>query len=418
MKTPTFPFPVKRGSATVAIYRAETHGYESFIVYYKSAGKTHRKTFPDFAKAKEEAWVKAGELDTGDAGTLSMSSEDRAAWLHVKEALAPSGIAPVVAAAQFAEAHKILNGLSLIDAARLAAKAHNVTKPGATVADVSDELLKDRKANGVGEHHLRVMEGTLDRIAEAFNGMLISSLDGPAIKRFLDALEFKGKSVTPRTRNNYRALIGQLFGFAKFRRYVPQDFESIERIAEYKEKPGAIEIYSPSEIAMLLGNAPDTMLPFLAVGAFAGLRHAEIVRLDWSDVSMATGYITVQAAKAKTGSRRIVPITKNLAQWLAPYLRTSGAVCFRQNMAEPLYRFTQSKAIAGTGFKWKQNALRHSFISYRVADVKDVPRVALEAGNSPAMIFRHYRELVTAETAQAWFAVAPKTAGKIVPMAA
>ena len=44
--------------------------------------------------------------------------------------------------------------------------------------------------------------------------------------------------------------------------------------------------------------------------------------------------------------------------------------------------------------KWKKNALRHSFISYRVADTQNVAQVALEAGNSPAIIFAHYRELV------------------------
>ena len=45
--------------------------------------------------------------------------------------------------------------------------------------------------------------------------------------------------------------------------------------------------------------------------------------------------------------------------------------------------------------KWKQNALRHSFISYRMAMVRDVNQVALEAGNSPDIIFRNYLELVT-----------------------
>ena len=57
---------------------------------------------------------------------------------------------------------------------------------------------------------------------------------------------------------------------------------------------------------------------------------------------------------------------------------------------------------------WKHNALRHSFISYRVAEIKNVAQVALEAGNSPEMIFEHYRELVTADAAGKWFSVAPK----------
>jgi len=35
-------------------------------------------------------------------------------------------------------------------------------------------------------------------------------------------------------------------------------------------------------------------------------------------------------------------------------------------------------------------------------------RVALEAGNSPEVIFAHYRELVTPEAAEAWFKGKPK----------
>jgi len=58
-------------------------------------------------------------------------------------------------------------------------------------------------------------------------------------------------------------------------------------------------------------------------------------------------------------------------------------------------------------FSWKQNALRHSYISYRVALIQDVAQVALEAGNSPKMIFQHYRELVRPDAAKAWFSIMP-----------
>jgi hypothetical protein len=54
--------------------------------------------------------------------------------------------------------------------------------------------------------------------------------------------------------------------------------------------------------------------------------------------------------------------------------------------------------------KWKQNALRHSWISYRLAEIQDVNRVALGAGNSPQMIFRDCRELATPEQGRTWFA--------------
>ena len=49
-----------------------------------------------------------------------------------------------------------------------------------------------------------------------------------------------------------------------------------------------------------------------------------------------------------------------------------------------------------------------SFISYRIADVKSADQVALEAGNSPSIIFKHYRELTTEEQAEKWFGILPK----------
>jgi hypothetical protein len=39
--------------------------------------------------------------------------------------------------------------------------------------------------------------------------------------------------------------------------------------------------------------------------------------------------------------------------------------------------------------------------------VKNAAQVSLEAGNSPAIIFRHYRELVTEEAAREWFGIFP-----------
>jgi predicted urease superfamily metal-dependent hydrolase len=59
------------------------------------------------------------------------------------------------------------------------------------------------------------------------------------------------------------------------------------------------------------------------------------------------------------------------------------------------------------GVDQKHNALRHSFISYRVAKIKKVNEVAMEAGNSPDMIFKHYRNLVTEKEADGWFGVTP-----------
>jgi len=58
--------------------------------------------------------------------------------------------------------------------------------------------------------------------------------------------------------------------------------------------------------------------------------------------------------------------------------------------------------------EWPHNVLRHSYISYRIAKIKNAQEVALEAGNSPTIIFKHYRELATEEQADEWFGIMPK----------
>jgi len=49
--------------------------------------------------------------------------------------------------------------------------------------------------------------------------------------------------------------------------------------------------------------------------------------------------------------------------------------------------------------------------------VKSAAEVSLEAGNSPSVIFKHYRELATEQEGKEWFSVMPAQAGKVVAIA-
>ena len=63
---------------------------------------------------------------------------------------------------------------------------------------------------------------------------------------------------------------------------------------------------------------------------------------------------------------------------------------------------------------WKHNGLRHSFCSYRAALTKNMNQTAFEAGNSPAMIQRHYWKTVSEKQAKQWFAIMPEEAKNVV----
>jgi hypothetical protein len=100
----------------------------------------------------------------------------------------------------------------------------------------------------------------------------------------------------------------------------------------------------------------------------------------------------------------LVPLSDNLKAWLAPWRGETGPILTITDASGALGDTAVKAKIPGG---WRQNALRHSFISYRVAETGDVARTSLEAGNSPKMIFRHYREIVDEEATKAWWSIHP-----------
>lgn len=265
---------------------------------------------------------------------------------------------------------------------------------GATVAQVVEECLKAKAEDRASPEYHSKLTTTLARFVRAFPGEILSIKAGE-IDRWLRSL-----GGSPVTRNSILRCIRVLFSFAKSRSYLPAS-EATAAALVPMAKVGEIEtgILTPEQMTRLLSAAPAEMMGLLLLGGFAGLRVAEINRLDWSAVDLSRRIITLRANQAKTASRRIVPISDNLAAWLVRLPRIGDVVGFA---------FPDPGALAKKlGMEWPSNGMRHSYISYRLAIVKDVARVALEAGNSPTIIFKHYRELVSEEEALEWFAIQP-----------
>jgi integrase len=285
------------------------------------------------------------------------------------------------------------------------------------VKEVADELLAVKRSDHLSDRYVQQLEYALNRFTGRFHNCL-EAVKGTEVDAWLRELD-----LGPRSRNNLRSSIQALYNFAIARKYLPKDHDAMDAVPLAKDKGGEIEIFTPGEMAELLAVASPKHLPFLAISAFAGVRHAELQRLDWANVNRKAKIIEIKAGTAKTASRRVIPIVPNLAAWLKPHWQEGGPICqyaymadefgdlakrvnaARKNLAEGKGRTTEVPV-----FKWKHNALRHSFISYRVAVVKNTAQVALEAGNSPQMIFQHYRELVQLAAAKAWFGLMP--AGK------
>jgi integrase len=208
--------------------------------------------------------------------------------------------------------------------------------------------------------------------------------------------------LSPVSRINYRRVLYTLFAYALVRNYATEN--PIAKIPKPKTPDAPIEVFTPEQVRGLLDAAEPSILPCLVIGAFAGLRHAEISRLDWKEVRLDRNFIEVTALKSKTASRRLVTILPNLKAWLAPLALSSGRV--QPPNSRKLREAAQRRAGIG---KWPTNALRHSFASYHLAKLQDAPALALQMGHTTtAMLFAHYREVVTPEAAQEYWQIVPR----------
>ena len=194
----------------------------------------------------------------------------------------------------------------------------------------------------------------------------------------------------------------QAFNFAVRHGYAPTN--PVEGAAKARVIGGRPGILTVDQAARLLEAVTPEILPFIAVGLFAGLRRAEIERLDWSEVDFDSGLIEVTAAKAKTAMRRFVKIEPNLREWLQPHRKLKGNVVPVENCRE---LFVEARTAAGIA-KWPDNALRHSFASYHLAHFKNAADTALQLGHHDSRItFAHYRELVKPKEAERFWNIKP-----------
>lgn len=405
------------GSVVVKIYRRmrtrlKGGTREVFEVVDHTSGRRHIHGFAKLHKARACAGRIAEQLATGESTAAGMSNSQAASYGRAIELLQPTGTALEVACAIYAKCFAILGSDRMTEAATFFQRHAAASITPRTVRQVADELLEVRtqrttKGTPGAPRYISTLRNQLTRFAKDFACEAANVTTGD-VQGWLDKLK-----CAPRTVKCFRTSIGTLMSFAEARGYIFKGSNPVDGTEAIVSNEGAIEIFTPVEVAALLAAAPKAFLPVVALGAFAGVRTAEIQRLTWQDIDLAGGFITVGAAQAKTRSRRLVPITSNLAAWLAPYAKQRGDVW---RTAETALNSARAETVEKAGIAWKHNALRHSFISYRLAEVQSAAQVALEAGNSPQMVFKHYRELVKPADAKAWFAVGPAQPANVLPM--
>jgi integrase len=442
-----FPKRIKHRGRVLATIYGKSKGRDSYRVAWQVAGQRRMASFPSYSLAKRHADGLVKDLAKGSQVTALYPAQARdalAALERLADFYRTTGrrVSLLTGISEFVEASAKLNGRTMGEAVEGYLRTVASVKRKDIGEAVTEFLQADAPRTKAADGQRAQLSGKyaynrklqLRRFAAAFPSTAVSELSREHLDKFIGSLgEIKSKSRNHRaagsakSRNHYRAAVRQFLQWAIRKDYLSGTHRLNEADAMRSERANIadVEFYTPREFAALLETAKDTTLqPLIAIGGLAGLRTAELLRLDWADVWRVPGHIEITAGKSKTRQRRLVEICPALAAWLEPFrtlttgkLWTLHEITFQQNFVE----LCEQAEVEIKGKKFavtrKTNGLRHSFCSFHFAAHANENQTAQQAGNSPAMIHAHYKGLATKAEAEKWFNVIPPDAAKnVIPL--
>jgi integrase len=161
---------------------------------------------------------------------------------------------------------------------------------------------KARTASDYGE--------ILERLKATFGGRRLSQIDELSIERHKRARQ---EAEAPVSANRELAVLKSLFNRCR------DDLRIYDgrtpRIKLLKENAGRLRFLDSDEEAKLLQAAAEPLRTIVLVGIHTGLRiKSEALALQKTDVDLVRGFLTVQAAYAKNGRTRTVPLNTPCAR--------------------------------------------------------------------------------------------------------
>ena len=304
---------------------------------------------------------------------------------------------------------------TITEAARVFAKTH-LNGAKTTVAELLAEHLDGMQKAGKRRPTIRDRRLYLGSFIDTHGNTLAAAITTAQVEDWvLDA-------DTPSKQASRRRAAHALFNYARKRGLIEKNpAAAVERPNELG--PDHVSYLHPGEaeaVLRVVQTMEPRMVPYFAIGMFAGLRpQNELGRLDWRNINLKGGKITVVKSTAKTKKTRHPPISENLREWLESvpteerhgqlfysrraYRRIIGfarvdakgePVTFTMRDGKPQYH----KADKLKRVRWSPDIMRHSFCSYRQAQIKNIMQLVHEAGNTVAVAEEHYVNLDIEDT--------------------
>jgi integrase len=267
---------------------------------------------------------------------------------------------------------------------------------------------------------LRSIRKELKNLALRFQGRVLSEISVSEVKEYLDRAIPSGAKPSLKTWNNRRGYLSAYFRWCIARKYLGVNpLEDLPQYRIQKARSTAETLGDQQALELMhwlegyrgrqLKNGewwgePGCMVPVFALSLFAGVRpdwqDGEMAKLRPGDVRLDTRVILIEPEVSKVNERRIVKIQPNLRAWLERYPPNRYPIIPRRCFAK-MWREVRAR------FDLGHDVLRHTYISMTVGAFRSVGDAALQAGNSEAVIRKHYLDLKSTEEADRFWRIVP-----------
>lgn len=232
-----------------------------------------------------------------------------------------------------------------------------------------------------------------------FGHFLLDAITPLTIEEFKTIKRKEG--LAPKSVNNFLAVLGKCLRTAE----EWGELERVPRLRYLRVPPQTFDFLSIDEGERLIRAAPyPRWKVMITVALRTGLRLGELLALDWSDISLDTGVITVrrsafgnQIVSPKSNRIRHVPIAPEVQRTLQEIHRSCGLVFSRHEtipISERVPRRAISRICKEAGIRqigW--HVLRHTFASQLVMAGVNMKAVQELLGHSDIRITMRYAHL-------------------------
>ena len=299
-------------------------------------------------------------------------------------------------------------GISLSQAARQCLDLWTQRQKSKTFAEIWENEREGRASEKLAERSRQQIHYIGRKVIPLLGERQLSDISTEELESVLEQI-----APTDSTRRATIRVISKVFRRAVALGYCQSNpLDGVERPKAEELNP---EILSPTQAKRLLETCAELdreLVPFFAIGLFAGIRPDECKRLTWEDIEFSENHVRVVAANSKTRTRRFVELESNLIEWLLPFRKAEGLVVPRRNFRK---RFEAVRKEAELFDCWQSDILRHSYCSHHLAVFEDLNRLRSNVGHrSPDMLFKHYLKASKPADAKKFWEIRPSAAlGKV-----